>query len=116
MQHFQNLRVWRKAHRCALDIYRVTRSFPAAEKYGLISQLRRGATSVRANIAEGCGRYSKVDKAHFLQVALGSASELKYHLIMARDLELLADGTYARLFRFATDVKRMLTGLIRRLR
>jgi len=107
--------VWQKAHQLTLDLYRVTKSFPRDEQYGLTSQIRRAAASVGANIAEGCGRGTARDFARFIQMALGSASELEYELLLASDLGLFPGTTYSQ-FEFAiVSVKRMLTGLARRL-
>jgi len=89
--------------------------FPSDERYGLTSQVRRSATSICANLAEGCGRSGKRDFGRFVQVALGSASELEYHLLLAAELELLEPNTYAGLDRSVIEVKRMLTGLLRKL-
>jgi four helix bundle protein len=86
MRDFRELKVWRKAHELTLDVYRVTRAFPKEETYGLTSQIRRAAASVGANIAEGSGKNSRSDFARYLQIAIGSASELEYHLLLAKDL------------------------------
>lgn len=91
-------------------------TFPLEERYGLVSQMRRCSASIPTNIAEGCGRNGKAEFAHFLQVALGSASELDYHLLLSRDLHFLDDETYEPLATEATGVKRMLTVLIQKLR
>ena len=88
MQNFRDLKVWTKAHQLALDVYRATKSFPREELYGLTSQIRRSAVSVPSNIAEGCCR-SQGDFGRFIQIAAGSASELEYQLLLAKDLELL---------------------------
>jgi four helix bundle protein len=94
MRDFHELNVWRQAHSLALAIYKATASFPRAEFYDLVRQLRRASISIPANIAEGCGRSSPADFARFLHIALGSASELEYHLLLARDLRLLANADY----------------------
>ena len=86
MKDFRDLKAWERAHPLTLAIYRATRAFPREELYGLTSQLRRGATSVSSNIAEGCGRGSDADFARCLQIAMGSASEVEYQLLLARDL------------------------------
>ena len=116
MQDFKKLRVWEKSHRLALLIYHATRSFPQEERYGLTSQLRRAASSIPANIAEGCGRASNAELGRFFQVAMGSASELEYHLLLVRDLNLLNEPDHKRLTVQVTEVKRMLTALIRKLK
>ena len=115
MQDFRKLRVWVAAHQVTLAAYRITRRFPRDELYGLTSQIRRSAASVCANIAEGCGRASRRDFARFLHVAQGSASELEYHWILALDLGLVDQTGYEQITTGVTDVKKMLTGLVRRL-
>ncbi|SRR6266496_137932 len=115
MVGFRRLQVWEKAHALTLDVYDVTRSFPRNELYGLTSQMRRAASSVPANIAEGCCRGSKRDFARFLWNALGSASELEYHLLLAGDLKLVEEVALHRLDHRVAEIKRMLTGFIKRL-
>jgi four helix bundle protein len=115
MRPFRELIVWQKAHRLTVELYKVTSAFPREEQYGLTSQIRRGASSIGANIAEGCGRGSARDFARFVQIALGSAGELEYHLFLAADLGFLQGEVYAQLERAVIDIKRMLTGLSRRL-
>ena len=116
MQSFRNLRVWEKAHILTLDVYRSSKSFPRQEAYGLTSQMRRASASIGANIAEGSCRRGDCDFGRFLQIAIGSASELEYHLLLARDLELLGSADYQRLSEEVVDVKRMLASLICKLR
>jgi len=115
MQDFRELRVWHTAHELTLAAYQITREFPKNELYGLTSQIRRSAVSICANIAEGCGRGSRRDFARYLQIARGSASELECHLMLAADLGLSDQAKHVRCAQHVTDVKRMLTGLIRRL-
>ena len=112
---FRDLKVWRKAHEVTLATYRVTQGFPSAERYGLTSQIRRAAASVCANIAEGAGRRGKRDFSRFLQIALGSASELEYHLLLSYDLGMLPELRYQEISREVVDVKRMLTSFISKL-
>lgn len=117
MQDFKNLRVWQKSHTLALRVYAVTATFPRSEIFGLTTQMRRAAVSVPANIAEGACRGGRREFARYLNVAVGSAGELEYHLLLASDLALLDRPQYAVLDEQATDViKRMLAGLIRKLR
>lgn len=116
MQDFRNLVVWQKAHALTLAIYRYSGEFPRDELYGLTSQIRRTGTSVAANIAEGCGRNGRADFARFLQISFGSASELEYHLILARDLGMLRMDEYETLTKDAVEVKKMLTALIQKLK
>ena len=116
MQDFRKLNVWHKAHRLTLDVYSVTRGFPKDELYGLTSQTRRAAASIPANIAEGCGRNGGADLARFLQIAAGSASELEYHLLLARDLQFLSDPNWQSLSAAVSEVKQMLTSLMRKVK
>ena len=115
VKDFRDLQVWQKAHHLTLAVYRRTASFPSDERYGLTTQLRRSSSSIAANLAEGCGRNGDAELARFCSIAMGSASELDYHLLLARDLKLLKVTDYAELARHTTEVKRMLTGLLRKL-
>ncbi len=116
MQSFRDLKVWEKGHRLTLAIYGVSQGFPSSELYGLTSQMRRAAASIGANIAEGCCRDGGPDFARFLQIALGSASELEYHLLLARDLNLLSGEVHDRMATDTIEVKRMLASLIQKVR
>jgi len=116
MREFGKLKVWERGHRLTLDVYEVTAAFPRGELYGLTSQMRRSCAAMPANIAEGCGRGSNADLARFLQKALGSASELENHLLLARDLEHLETNDYKRLIAEVRELKRMLTSFIRNLK
>jgi four helix bundle protein len=114
MKDFRNLNVWHKAHELTLEIYRVTARFPREELYGLTSQMRRCSASIGANIAEGCGKRSNAEFQRFLQIASGSGSELDYHLLLARDLRLLADTDYDRVVKELSIMRRMLTALLQK--
>ncbi len=116
MQNFRDLKVWHRAHAMTLEIYTLTETFPATERYGLTSQMRRAAASVPSNIAEGCVRSSDADFARFLYVALGSANELEYFALLARDLKLLAHASYEQVAADIQEVKRMLAALVARLK
>lgn len=89
---FIDLIVWQKAHSLVLQIYRCTSQFPKSETYGLVSQMRRAAVSVPANIAEGFKKRGKPDKVRFLNIAQGSLEEVRYYLILSRDLEYRGDS------------------------
>jgi four helix bundle protein len=114
MKDFRDLQVWAKSHALTLAVYQATGSFPKEELFGLTSQMRRCSASIPANIAEGCGRRGNGEFHRFLQISTGSASELEYHLLLARDLHFLADAVFARLTSEVQEVKKMLAGLIRR--
>jgi four helix bundle protein len=115
MKDFRELKVWEKAHAMTLSIYRATSGFPREETYGLTSQMRRACISIPANIAEGCGRNGDAELARFLRIAMGSASELEYHLLLASDLRFLQKTEYDKLVSDITEVKRMLASLILKL-
>jgi four helix bundle protein len=111
MRNFRNLSVWGKSHKLTLNVYKSTASFPKEELYGLVSQIRRSASSVPSNIAEGCGRNTQSQLAHFLNIALGSASELEYQLLLARDLDFVTEQIFKELTSQVIEIKRMLTSL-----
>jgi four helix bundle protein len=108
--------VWEKAHDLTVELYQGTRSFPRQELFGPTSQIRRSAASVPANIAEGCGRGSGADFGRHLQMAFGSACECEYHLLLSRDIKLLDNELYAALEGKITEIKRMLTALMVKVR
>lgn len=116
MKDFRELKVWEKAHQLTLDVYKATASFPKDEQYGLTSQIRRASASIPANIAEGCGRSGDAEFARFLQIAMGSASELEYHLLLAHDLKFLNTTDYERLSADTIEVKKMLSSLIQKIK
>ncbi len=111
MQTFEDLLVWRKAHELVLDVYRATERFPIEERYGLIAQMRRAAVSVPANIVEGHKRASKRGFSNFITIAEGSLDELKYYLILSRDLGYLLTEHSELLHTNAEEIGRMLHGL-----
>lgn len=94
MRDFRQLRVWEDAHRLTLKIYKITKEFPKEELFALTNQLRRASTSIGSNIAEGCGRGSNKDYAHFLQMTIGSAFEVDYQLLLAKDLSYIDVKSY----------------------
>jgi len=116
MKDFKKLKVWQKAHRLTLDVYKASTTFPREELYGLTSQIRRSCLSIPSNIAEGCGRGSDTDFARFLQISMGSSSEVEYLLILSRDLQILKNDEYETLNDDVIQIKRMLTSLMKTLR
>src|SRR5215831_16049111 len=94
MRNYRELQIWTKAHVLTLELYRLSRGFPREEMYGLTSQLRRAAVSIGANLAEGCGRRTSSELARFVKIAMGSASELDYHLLLCRDLGFISEGDF----------------------
>jgi len=115
MENFKNLKVWVKAHDLTLHIYDRTRAFPKDEIYGLTSQIRRASASIGANIAEGCGRRSDPEMKRFIQIARGSANELEYHLLLAKDLQFLTPEEFQRFEGKTLEIQRMLASLTQRL-
>jgi len=110
VNRFEDLTVWQKAHKLVLTVYEITKHFPAEEKFGLVIQMRRAAFSIPANIAEGFNKRGKRDKINFYNIAQGSLSELKYYLLLARDLKYIDDiGANETL---VEEIGRMLNGLI----
>jgi len=116
VKDFHELKVWQKAHQLTLAVYQITAGFPREELYGLTSQLRRCSASIPANVAEGCGRSGDAELARFCSIAMGSASELEYHLLLAKDLKLIKAKDHVELSLRATELKRMLTGLLQKLK
>jgi four helix bundle protein len=114
VKDFRSLKVWEKAHQLTLDVYRATNRFPREELYGLTSQMRRCSASIGANIAEGCGKRGNNEFHRFLQIASGSASELDYHFLLARDLLFLPQADYAEMEKELSALRRMLTSLLQK--
>ena len=112
MKDFRVLKVWQKAHKLVLAAYKATAHFPKQEMFGLTSQIRRCSASIPSNIAEGCGRRGNAEFHRFLNIAMGSASELEYQLLLAHDLGFLESSEYNHLEAAVTEVKRMLATLV----
>lgn len=104
---FRDLIVWQKAYRFILEVYRSTESFPKSELYGITSQIRRASVSIAANIAEGFKRKGKQDKLRFYNIAEGSIEEVKFFLMLSKDLNLLNDDS---LFEKLEEVSKLLNG------
>jgi four helix bundle protein len=114
VKDFRELKVWEKGHLLTLAAYRVTSGFPKHELFGLVSQIRRCSASIPANIAEGCGRVGNTELHRFLQIACGSASELEYRFLLAKDLGYLSQPNYDSVRKDLLDLKRMLVALTRK--
>ena len=115
VRDFRALKVWQKAHQLVLAVYRTTQAFPPDERFGLTTHLRKSATSIPSNIAEGCGRHTDTDLARFLSIAAGSAAETEYQLLLARDLGYINEQLHSDLDASVNEVKRMLNSFISRL-
>jgi four helix bundle protein len=116
VKDFRQLKVWQRAHQLTLDIYKTTASFPRSEAYGLTPQIRRAAVSIPSNLAEGCGRNGYAELARFCSIASGSASELEYQILLARDLQLIRPEDYEKLAQQTIEIKRMLTVFVQKLK
>ncbi len=112
MQDFRKIQVWSKSHEFAILVYGIVSKFPQFETFGLASQMRRSAYSIPSNIAEGAGRKTNADFLNFLHIALGSANEIDYQLLFARDIKYIDDDTYNDLCRRIGEIKGMLISFI----
>ena len=115
MRDFRKLKVMERAHHFTLQIYRITKVFPSDERFGLTIQLRRAASSIPTNIAEGCGRGGERELARFMSIAAGSASEVEYQLLLACDLNYIQDEAHKELNQQINEIKRMLNSFIQQL-
>ena len=115
IKNFYNLEAWKQAHQLILEIYKITKNFPKEELYGLVSQLRRAASSITANIAEGFARFHYKDKIRFYYQARASVAEVQNFLLLAKDLNYINFETCKKLGEKANDAARLINGLIRSL-
>lgn len=109
------LEVFHKSHHLVLDVYRITKKFPVEEKYGLIPQMRRAATSIPANLIEGSERVGRLEYRRFVSIAKGSAGELKYYFLLAKDLGFISAEDHSTLKDRIDEVGKMLSGLVKSL-
>lgn len=110
--NFYRLKIWQKAHLLTLGIYKITKDFPKYELYGIVSQIRRAAASVAANIVEGYSRKSKKEFIQFLYQARGSLDEVIYFLILSKDLHYLSDKDFEKIINLASELMKMLNSFI----
>lgn len=117
MQDFHKLQIWERAHQLTLEIYNVTKTqFPHEEIYGQISQIRRAASSIPTNIAEGCGRKSNTEYANFLNIAAGSASEVEYEALLARDTGYISEEQYQHWVTEIKEIRSMIYAFMEKLK
>jgi len=116
MKNFKDLKVWERSHHLTLSVYKATATYPREELYGLTSQIRRASASIPTNIAEGCGRNTDNELARFLEIAMGSASELEYLLRLSNDLNFLDKAKSDELDTAVIEIKKMLASFIRNIR
>ena len=112
---FRELKVWQRGYEMTLEIYQLTKKFPSSEQHGMISQMRRAATSVPANISEGYERNSKKEYLHFLNIARGSLSELETFMLLAKDLKYINEEQFSSVEEIRVETVKMLKGLIKSL-
>ena len=108
MRDFSKLFIWQKSHKLVMSIYDITNRFPKSEMFGLTSQIRRASASIPINISEGCGRGSNKDFARFLQIAIGSACEVEYELLLAKELKYIEDHEYQDLSKEIVSIRKMI--------
>jgi len=113
---FRKITAWQRAHALTLRVYRTTSGFPRDERFGLVSQIRRACTSIPTNVAEGCGRSTNSELARFIDIATGSASEVEYQLLLAKDLGYLPEDQHANLCAEVIEIRRMLLAFNKTLR
>ena len=116
MKDFRSLKVWEKAHALTLAIYKETEKFPKQELYALTSQIQRAAVSIPTNIAEGCGKDSDAELKRYFVIAMGSASELEYVLLLADDIGYLQTDIYQSMTKDLVEIRKMLNAFIQKLK
>ena len=112
MHNYKELLVWKKSITMVKEVYKLTCSFPEAEKFGLTSQMRRSAVSIPSNIAEGCGRLTNKQTSYFFEIALGSSCELETQLINSNELNFIQQELFNRLNEDLLEVQKMTRGFI----
>jgi len=116
MKDYKNLMVWQRSHKAVLNIYKLTKSYPREEQFGIVSQLRRAMISVPNNIVEGCGKFTQKDFAKYLQQSLGSCQESEYLLFLSFELGYLEDSQFQPINQEINEIKAMLISLIKKVR
>lgn len=116
MNDYRKIQVWQRSHKLVLQVYKLTRNFPAEELYGLTSQLRRASVSVPSNIAEGCGRSTQAELARFIDISLGSLNETEYLLFLSYELSYFEKDGYLKLSGELVEIRKMLTAFLKTVR
>jgi len=115
VESVEDLEVFKKSHRLTIKVYKITERFPKSELFGLVSQMRRASASIATNLMEGSHRLNRAEYRQFVGIAKGSVGELKYHFLLARDLEYLSEKEYLAMRSEADEISRMLSGLVKSL-
>ena len=116
LKSIENLDVYKRTHKLTLNLYKITKHFPQQEKYGLTNQIRRAAASINSNLMEGAHRNSIKEYIQFAAIARGSSGELKYQLLLAKDLNYINEKKYYKFNKEINDISKMIAGLIRSLK
>ena len=116
MRDFKKYDIWALSHKFTLEIYKASEGFPTSEIYGITSQIRRAASSVPTNISEGCGRDSDAEFNKFLTIAIGSATETEYLILLAKDLNYLSESVYINLNEDINTIKKKIYTLKQKLK
>ena len=116
MRNFLQLEIWKRSHQLTLNIYNTTKTFPKEEMFGLSSQMRRSASSIPTNIAEGCGRNTNPQFINFLQISTGSCSELQYQLFLTKDLAYISEETFVELDAEVNEIRKMIFAYLSKLK
>jgi four helix bundle protein len=116
MRDFKKYDIWKLSHQFALEIYSISKSFPKDELYGITSQIRRASSSIPTNISEGCGRDSDAEFNRFLTIAMGSASEVEYLILLSKDLNLIEESKYILFDKNINTIKRKIHTLKQKLK
>ncbi|MBW2608803.1 MAG: four helix bundle protein [Deltaproteobacteria bacterium] len=114
--HWKKLKVWQKPHALVLEVYRITTKFPKTETYGLVDQIKRASCSIPSNIVEGQSRNTTKEYLNFLYMARGSLEELRYFLLLSKDLTFLDAEVYGGMEKECEEISLMLNGLIKSLK
>lgn len=112
IKSFTDLNAWKENHKLVVSIYKITKSFPQDEQFGLTNQIRRAAVSITSNIAEGFGRRSSKDRVHFYEMARASLAEVQSQLLVARDVEYMSNEDFSEIANQSVECHKVLTGLI----
>lgn len=116
MLNFKDLAIWQRSHKLTIEIYRATQSFPKEEVYGLTSQIRRAVSSIPTNIAEGCGRRTNAELTNFLNIASGSASEVEYEILLAKEIGYITAEQYDTWTKEISEIRSMLAAYMKKLK
>ena len=116
MKDFKNIEIWKRSHKLTIEIYKATQKFPKEEIFGLTSQIRRAVSSIPANIAEGCGRRTNAELANFLNIASGSASEVEYEILLAKEVGYITAEQCDAWTQEISEIRSMLAAYMRKLK